>query len=261
MTFYQLSSLNYDSVNIPITESNIDDSPSFDLINDIFNPKSSSSNLNEDEKIDEKIYFIPIKKVDKKNKFIFKTETAKKKRGPKKHKDKKKAEHTDWDRDNITSKIQTHYLNFIFSFLNDCVPSSFLGKKRIKFLNINHKYKRKASREHLERMKKSTILDILRDIDISSKNKYADKNINKINAEALIKDPWFKKIIEMKYLDLFLDYYNDEKPLQELMIFDKKIKLSEKTKSFYHLLKKYENLKDQIIYFCKIIYSLSDLHI
>ena len=110
-------------------------------------------------------------------------------------------------------------------------------------------------------MKKSTILDILRDIDISSKNKYADKNINKINAEALIKDPWFKKIIEMKYLDLFLDYYNDEKPLQELMIFDKKIKLSEKTKSFYHLLKKYKGLKVQIIYFCKIIYSLSDLHI
>ena len=51
MTFYQLSSLNYDSVNIPITESNIDDSPSFDLINDNFNPKASSSYLDEDENI------------------------------------------------------------------------------------------------------------------------------------------------------------------------------------------------------------------
>ena len=80
MTFFPSSSLIYDSFNIPVKESNIEYSPSFDLINDNFNPKASSSNLYEDENIDNiyvKIYFIPEKKVDKKNKFIFKTETEK----------------------------------------------------------------------------------------------------------------------------------------------------------------------------------------
>ena len=63
-------------------------------------------------------------------------------------KESKKAEHNDWSIDNITSKIQIHYLNFIVSFLNDCVFSYF-GKKKFSFININHKEKSKVSRKHL----------------------------------------------------------------------------------------------------------------
>ena len=71
-----------------------------------------------------------------------------------------------------------------------------------------------------------------------------------MNAEALIKNPWFKKIFEMKYLDLFKYFYNDEKPLKELIIFGKKIILSEKTE------KKNKKTKERIIYFFKIVYGL-----
>jgi hypothetical protein len=107
-------------------------------------------------------------------------------------------------------------------------------------------------------MKKLSILDILQNIDISSKYKHINKNNNRINAEALMEDPLFKKIFKMKFLELCLLYYNDEKPLKELTIFDKKIILSEKTKSFYYLLQKNEELKSQIVYICKKVYSLSN---
>ena len=56
---------------------------------------------------------------------IFKIESAKKKRGPKKKKETKKAEHNAWAKENIISKIQRHYLNFIVSFLNDSILSEY----------------------------------------------------------------------------------------------------------------------------------------
>ena len=180
----------------------------------------------------------------------------KKKRGPIKIKESKKAVHNDWSNDNITSKIQIHYLNFIISFLKDCV-FSFFGKKKFTFLNIDYKEKSKVTKAHLEKMKHSTILDILKNIDISNKYKHYDKNINRVNMQALIKYSWFRKILEMKYLELFLYYYNDEQPLKELILFDEKVILSEKTKSFYDLLQKKEQLKERIIYFCKLIYLIN----
>ena len=111
----------------------------------------------------------------------------------------------------------------------------------------------------MAKMKKSTISDILKNSGISNRYKYYDENTNKINVEALIEHPWFKDIFERKYLDLFLYYYNDEKPLRELVIFDKKVISSKNTKSFYYLLHKQEELKDRIIYFCKKDY-LSDIN-
>ena len=92
-------------------------------INDICNPRLSlnlDENENEVENEDEKIYFI-IKKIIYRYKnlsHIFRIQSAKKKkRGPKKHKESKKAELPDWDKNNITCKIQIHY--FIKSNLSN----------------------------------------------------------------------------------------------------------------------------------------------
>ena len=133
----------------------------------------------------------------------------------------------------------------------------FFGKKKFIFKNIDYKEKSKVTKAHLEKMKHSTILDILKNIDISNKYKHYDKNINRVNMQALIKYSWFRKILEMKYLELFLYYYNDEQPLKELILFNEKVILSEKTKSFYDLLQKKEQLKERIIYFCKLIYLIN----
>ena len=242
--------------NFPGQESDSENSSNLIQMNDILNPESSSSSLDEEE-----LYYIS-KNILKRNLGeIFKIELAKKKRGPKKKKETKKAEHNAWAKENIISKIQRHYLNFIVSFLNDSILSILGEKKRkiIFFLNINNKIKSKSSNDHIAKMKKSTISDILKNSGISDRYKYYDENTNKMNVEALIEHPWFKEIFERKYLDLFLNYYNDEKPLKELMIFDKKVILSKNTKSFYYLLHKKEELKDRIIYFCKKDY-LSDIN-
>ena len=65
-----------------------------------------------------------------------------------------------------------------------------------------------------------------------------------MNVEDLIKYSWFQKIFNMKYLEIFLYYYNDKKPLNELSLFGNRV----------ILLKKNEESKEQIIYFCKLIY-------
>ena len=242
----------------PGEESDSKDSSIFIPMNDVLDNGSSSSSLDEEE-----LYYISKKILKRYNNLgkIFKIESAKKKRGPKKKKETKKAEHNAWAKENIISKIQRHYLNFIISFLNDSILSILGEKKRktIFFLNINNKVKSKSSSDHIAKMKKSTISDILKNSGISDRYKYYDENTNKMNVEALIEHPWFKEIFERKYLDLFLNYYNDEKPLKELMIFDKKVILSKNTKSFYYLLHKQEELKDRIIYFCKKDY-LSDIN-
>ena len=68
-------------------------------------------------------------------------------------------------------------------------------------------------------MKKSTILDILKNIDISDRYKNYSKNTNKMNVE-----------------------------------FDKKIILSEETESFYSLLEENKEQKDHLIFFCDLVY-------
>lgn len=84
-------------------------------------------------------------------------------------------------------------------------------------------------------------------MSISNKYKKYNKEINKKNLKKLSENNWFTKFFEIKYLDLFLYYYNDEQLLEEFSKFGKTINLSGKTKSFYYLLQKYKNLKENII--------------
>jgi len=118
----------------------------------------------------------------------------------------------------------------------------------------------------MNKMKNSTIKDLLEKVNISRKYKQYDKNTNKKNLDALIKEScylseneftkknWFQQIFDMKFLDLFSYYYNNEQPLQEIKIFEKKIILSKNTESFIALLQKYEIMEDKIVKYTKEIY-------
>ena len=181
-----------------------------------------------------------------------------KKRGRGRNKESKKAEHTASSIDNIERKIQIHFLNFVISFLNNCIEAYF-GYPKFTFLNFSHSEKIKVSFEYMEKIKKSTIKELIENIDISVKYKHPDKNknTNKMNLKALDENPWFKQIFGIKYLELFSDYYNDEQPLKEITKFGKKI-LLQKTKSFYYLLQKYKNLEDELIKYSKDLYFHSN---
>ena len=184
---------------------------------------------------------------------IFKIESLNKKRGRPSTKEFKIKVHCSSDFDNILSKIQTHFLNFSISLANDCLSSFHLNKK-FSFNKFERKMKSKITSKYFNELKNYSIKDLLNNIGISNKYRRYDQNNNKINVKELSKYDWFKNFFEINYLDLFSYYYNDEQPLEELLICDKIIVLSEKTKSFYWLLKKNENLKEIIIQITKMSY-------
>ena len=157
----------------------------------------------------------------------------------------KKVMHLSSSEDNILSKIQIHFLNFVIFFLNDCIFSYYKNKK-IKFIKFAHPIKSKVSNKHLNKMKNSTIYDMLKKIDISSKYKQYPKNINQNIVVILNRISWFKKLFGLKFLDLFYYYYNHAKQLKKIFLFNKEITLSNHTKSYYFLLEKNMKLKNDL---------------
>ena len=194
------------------------------------------------------------KRVDNKN-ITFKTEKGllKKKRGRKTTRGNKKETHTCFNFDNIISKVQIHFLSFLISFLNECILN-FSSDKKVKFLNFAHFLKSNSTNKHINQIKNYTIKKLLEEWEISDKYKNKKKDNNKSILKKLVNDnPIFEKIFQKKYLEFFLLYFNDEEPLDELIINGNVIRLSE-TKSFYDLLAKNENSKEYILKYTKEVY-------
>jgi len=238
------------SIDFPTIEYNLEDTSSFSLMNNISNNVPNSFYLNESEKIDSLIFIQP--KIINKRKICFKTELLKQKRGKKRNKESKKAEHTSSNIDNIIVKVQAYFINFIISFLNDCVLNYYKNQK-YKFLNLARAEKLKVSKEQMNKMKNSTIKDLLENVKISKKYKQYNEDTNKKNLDALIKEPWFQQIFDMKFLDLFVYYYNNEQPLKEITLFGRKVTF-QTTESFSDLLQNNKNIEDKMVKFTKVIY-------
>jgi hypothetical protein len=103
-----------------------------------------------------KSLFIQNKKSIKKNKIKFITST-KKKRGKQSKRNPKKEIHSSTTYDNILRKIQTHFLNFLISFINDCVKSQARNKK-VYFKKFNYDMKKQISKAYLDEIKHLTTL-------------------------------------------------------------------------------------------------------
>ena len=182
-------------------------------------------------------------------KEIFKTEHLKKKRGRKINKESKKATHSALFKDNIKRKIQVHFLTFLVSLINDII--STFPFKGISLKDLAYNMKAKISEMYFEKLKKSSIKELIENINISSKFKNYEENMNKEVIKKLIEYDfdYFSKLFEKDYLFFFRLYYNDEKPLNKLSLFGKTIEFSKKTESFYILIKNQEDkeLKKAII--------------
>ena len=187
-----------------------------------------------------------------KNKPVF-ISVLKNKRGRKPKKISRKETHDANTFDNILRKIQTHFLSFMISFINDCIKSLH-ENKRMNLKKINYAEKRKIKKEYLEKIKNATINEFIQNKDISIKYKRCNKDINKINLTKLSKIPFFKNLFEMNFLELFYLYYNKSQPFDKLFLFNKTINLSENTKPFYNLLKAEESNKENFIEIAKMNY-------
>ena len=182
-------------------------------------------------------------------KDLFKTEQLKRKRGRKINKESKKATHSALFKDNIKRKIQVHFLTFLVSLINDIISTFPL--KGISLKDLAYNMKAKISEMYFEKLKKSSIKELIENINISSKFKNYEENMNKEVIKKLIEYDfdYFSKLFEKDYLFFFRLYYNDEKPLNKLSLFGKTIEFSKKTEPFYILIKnnKDKELKKAII--------------
>ena len=139
--------------------------------------------------------------------------------------------------DNILVKIQTHYLNFIISFLNSIFPL-FNYHKELKKLDQSFKINIKKSFVN-EYLNKNTIGEIISN-KISEKYKSIDDKINenKNIYEEIKHIPILKEILSQNYLTFFKKFYYFSDSNINLKDFglNKTIILSKKVKNFNHLL-------------------------
>ena len=149
--------------------------------------------------------------------------------------------------DNIQTKIQVHFINFLIDFANDAIYTEFKETKPF-FDKINYEDKKKVKFDYLQKLFSSPINQIIT-LDVSTKyKKDFDSNHNRIVYEKLTKEsPWLKSFLDIIYIDMFQKYYNNKEPLKNYIFDGKNICLSETTKSFHYLLKKNKAIKDNII--------------
>lgn len=165
---------------------------------------------------------------------LFKIEKNKK-RGRKSR--KKKKFHLKSDFDNVLTKIQIHFLNFLINISNDVLKAT-LTKNNLHFKHINYNFKKKITYEHIKYLK-TVPIKVLLEKDISSKYRKYSKDFNsKILQQVIPSSKWLEEFFNMKYLSLFRIYYNNCKPLKQINFNGKNINLSLNTKSFFNLLKK-----------------------
>ena len=160
--------------------------------------------------------------------------------------------HNRADFDNIQTKIQVHYINFLVRLANDAIKTEFKAEES-RFDKINYSDKKKIRHDYLKGLKSDKIRDIIA-LNISSKYK-KDWNHNKNLCERLNNESeWFRNFMDFKYIDMFHIYYNEEKPLKYYEFKNKRIDFSEKTESYYYLLTKNSDLKNKIINTAKAVY-------
>lgn len=191
-------------------------------------------------------------------KVLFKTITLKKKRGRNaKNPHNKKKRHSASSPDNILRKIQIHFLNFIIFLLED-IAFSFLKNKKPIFKKFDYEQKKIVNFNTLKELKGLNIRKLIQKFNISSKYSQMElkdnKNINEKNLDILCEYPGFNKFIKQNFLDIFHLYYNNKERLNSIVIGEKEISLSEKTKDFSCLLKKNKQYESELIEIVELVY-------
>ena len=167
----------------------------------------------------------------------------------------KKKLHGPGDFDNIQRKIQVHFITYLIKLANDIIKTILGNKVKYHFRDIKYDIKKIVNHDYVEYLKKVNYSDILQMV-ISPKNKKYDENSNKKLYKKLIEESdLFKKIFDKEYLYIMQKYYFELKGNETEIDFDGiKIKLSNKTKPFPHLLQKNESEKNKFNNVAKDVY-------
>ena len=160
---------------------------------------------------------------------------SKKKRG-KKNLNKSGKYHSANSNDNIRTKFQVYYLNFIIDFFNE-ISYTLFGIKKY-FHKFDYSQKSKIKIEYTRYLQQLSLEEIIEEFDGSTKyTQNVDSNAKMQKLLFLKNYEPIKRLLNMNYLNFVKVYYNDNKPLNEYKLGDINIKLT-KAKSFSYLLKK-----------------------
>jgi len=160
--------------------------------------------------------------------------------------------------DNIITKVQVHYITFIINLTNDVIISIF-GKNSKKnglyFTDIDYKIKKNTSFENMEKLKTQSIKDILL-LPSSKKFRTKEEDYNKIIYHKLVNSSEIlDELFNMNYKSLFRIYHNNAQPIKKIVIKQKEIELSYRTKPFFQLIEKNnDEMKELIAEFTKRVY-------
>lgn len=148
--------------------------------------------------------------------------------------------HTKNKFDNILTKIQVSYINFLVSFAN--VVLETYGKKELKFRFLDSKIKKNNKIENRQKLKEGTIGDILKN-KISGKYSTLDKDYNFKIYKELEKDGLSDILyfLNQKFLFFFKNvYYKNLRKfnLKDFGLMDLEIELPKKIEMYENLLMK-----------------------
>ena len=131
------------------------------------------------------------------------------------------------EKDNIVTKIQIHYRNFLISFINEIIIKIIVNEyynskdlekikhlKEYLFKNIDHHFKSNIKKEYMKFAESNKIKDIIspsstrcKKYNIENKNQIIMENVISLNNKIL------NKILNSGYLDYFDLYYNNKRNL------------------------------------------------
>lgn len=164
--------------------------------------------------------------------------------------------HKNTDFDNLLRKIQVHFLNFLINFSNDALKNEF-STFPYSFKLINTKTKETIYSKMISELKEKSINFFLKlDISFKFKTFKASHNKDLLENKKIKNSQWLNELFNMDYTELFKHYYNNKNPLKNFEFNNKIIYLSEKTKSFYYLLKNNEKIKQHLIKVVNDVFGL-----
>lgn len=235
---------------------NVDDSFKKDFDVDWSNSKETDINLGinkneENAKVIKKIEIRNNNSTTKETPFISqesisqsKSEAKSKTLGRKTNKNKRasneheNSSHGIYSEDNITVKIQTHYINFIISVLN-CIFPHFNLKKKLR--NLDKQFKINIKKDNVGSLNGKTIGEIISNKISLKYTTIEDKiNANKNIYEEIKNIPILNKILSENYLVFFKKFYYNSDSYINLKDYglNKNIKFTKKVENFKHLLEK-----------------------
>ena len=159
--------------------------------------------------------------------------------------------HDMYVKDNISIKIQRHFLNFIIALFNSIFPIFNYNKKLYK---LNNAYKINLKKNNVESLKDQTIENIISNKISEKYTTINDKaEANRKICEEIKNNKVLKKILSENYLVFFEKFYyksNSSINLKDYD-FDIDITLTKDAKNFKHLLKENEKKGSQYIWSIK----------